>query len=70
MTYWPPLDAKTEATHSLPNPENERQSSINDFKSCIVGNPTGDWLETSINQKLAAFRGKNITQMLPAPSRK
>jgi len=36
-TYWMychPLSAKKKATHSLPHLENERQQSINDFKSC------------------------------------
>jgi len=42
-------------TRSLPHPENERQPSINDFWSCILGNLTGDMLLTVINEGLAAF---------------
>jgi len=38
MRYWRPLGAKTAATRSLPQPENERQRSVHDFWSCIFGN--------------------------------
>jgi len=40
MRYWPSLGAKTLATHSLPDPENERQWSVTDCWSCIVANIT------------------------------
>jgi hypothetical protein len=36
--YWPPLQAKKEATPSLPDLENERQPSVNDYDSCNSGN--------------------------------
>jgi len=68
MRHWLPLGAKTIATRSLPHPENEHQWNINDFCSCILGNLTGDWLKTSINEVLAAFRGKNKSDTLPTPS--
>jgi len=35
MGYWHPLGAKTAATRSLQQPENDRQRSINNFRSCI-----------------------------------
>jgi len=38
MRYWQPLQAKTTATCSLPHPENERQWSVNSFRSSIFGN--------------------------------
>jgi len=36
---------------------NEHQRSVNDFWLCIMGYLSGDWLQTSINDILAAFRG-------------
>ena len=56
------------ATWSLPHSENQCQWSINDFKLCILGNLSSDWLQTSIDETLAAFRGKNNSDMLPAES--
>jgi len=65
-TYWQPLLAKNKATHSLPNSENEHQLSIIDFWFFILGNSSGNWLETSITQVLTAFEGINKSHMLPA----
>jgi len=67
MRYWPPLVAKTKAINALPHPENERQWSVNDSWPCTSGNLTGNWLQTSINEILAAFRGNNNVNTLPAP---
>jgi len=55
-------------TWSVPHSENESQQSVNDFWHCILGNLSGDWLQTSLNEVLAAFRGKNNIYTLPAPS--
>jgi len=68
MRYWLLLYAKTIETGSLPYPANECQQSINGIWSCILGNLTGDWLQTAISQVLAAFGGKNNGDVLPAPS--
>jgi len=45
MSYWPPLGAKTIAAWFLPHPENEHQSSVNDFWSCILA----IWVSQCIN---------------------
>jgi len=45
---------------SLPHHENERQQSINDFGSCIIGNMTGAWSEVSIYKDIAAFMGRSM----------
>jgi len=52
---------------SLPHSENEYQWSVNDFWLCILGNLSGNWLETTKNEVIAAFRGKNDSNSLPAP---
>jgi len=43
--------------------QNERQMSINNFWSCIIG---GDWLQPFINVMLAGFIGKRESHTLPA----
>jgi len=48
--------------------QNERQRSVNDSWSCIMGNLGGDRLQIVINEVLAAFIGKRATEMLPAPA--
>jgi hypothetical protein len=53
---------------SPPNCENVRHWRVNDLEPCIVGNSYSDWLQTSIYQILAAFTGKNNSDMLPAAS--
>jgi len=68
MRYWLPFEAKTIATSSLPHAENEHQWSINDIWFCILGNLPGDWLQTSINEIVASFSGKNNSYTLPATS--
>jgi hypothetical protein len=65
--YWQLVLSNERATWSPPHSENERQRSINDFKLHILANLFSDWLQTSIFQTLAAFTGKNYTDMLPAP---
>jgi len=66
IRYWLPLLRKTTATCSLPYPGNELQWSINHFQLRILGNLCSVWLQTSIYQLLAAFTGKNNSNMLPA----
>jgi len=68
MRYWQPLLAKTTATCSLRHPENERQQSINDFQLCILSKLSSDWCQTSSYEILAAFTGKDNSDMLPVAS--
>jgi len=68
IKYWQPLLAKTTATCSLRHPENERQPSVNNLSLCILCMVCSDWLQTSIYQILAAFTGKNNSDMLPVAS--
>jgi len=58
---------KKREIHSLPHAENETQQSVNNFWSCIMGNLSGAWLQTFINEVLAALIGKRESHMLPAP---
>jgi len=58
LMYWHPLYSKQVERHSLPHPENERQSSVNNWRSCIFGNLSGAWSHVSINKWLAAFMSK------------
>jgi len=67
-TYWQPLLAQDTVTRSLPLSDNETQQSINNLWPCIMCNLTGNWLQKSINEVIAAFRVKNNSEMLPAPS--
>jgi len=41
LMYWQPLYSKQVERHSLPHPENERQWSVNNWWSCILGNLSG-----------------------------
>ena len=45
---------------------NERQLSINEFWSCIIGNLLGERLRQLINAVLAGFIGKTASLMLRA----
>jgi len=66
LTYWPPLYSETRETHSLTHPENESQWRVNDFWSSILGNLSGDWIQTFINVVKAAFKPKRECDTLPA----
>jgi len=68
IKYWQPLLAKSTATCSLLHPENMRQQSISNFQLPILSNLSSDWLQTSVHQILAAFTGKNTSDMLPVAS--
>jgi len=65
---WPPLWSKYVDKRSLPHPGNERQWRVNDFRSCILGNQSGHWLQLVITEILASFIGKSRRDTLPAPS--
>jgi len=47
--------------------QNERQPTVNDFWSCIIGNLLGDRLRPFTNAVLAGFIGKSASLTLPAP---
>jgi len=66
--YWPPLWSKNVKKCSLPHPGNERQWSVNDFRSCILGNLSGHLLQIVITEILATFIGKRRSDTLLAPS--
>ena len=51
--------------HFLPHHEIERQWSVNDSWSCILGNMGGDRLQIVINEVLAAFIGKEEVTRSP-----
>ena len=55
-------------TRALPDPKNERQRSVNDCWSCVLGNLGGDRLDTVIYNVLAAIIAKRESEMLPTPS--
>jgi hypothetical protein len=58
---------KKKTKQSLPHLENERQQSINNFGSCIIGNMSGALSKVSINNDMAAFIGRSIRN-IPATS--
>jgi len=59
MTYWQPLLAKTTATCSLRHPENERQQSVNCFRTCIFRNQGIARIFVCKTVLLTASLGKN-----------
>jgi hypothetical protein len=66
--YWQPVKGKYQTMQSLPHSENECQQTMNDFWLFILSNLCGDWLQPSINELLAAFRGQKNRNTLPAPA--
>ena len=64
---WPPSYSSKRDTHSLPNPGNVSQRSVNNFLSCIFGNQSGNWLQTFRNKVFVALIIKRESDMLPAP---
>jgi hypothetical protein len=48
--YCPPLSSKTSEKHSWRNPETESQRRVNEYWSCILGNLSGNWMQTFINE--------------------
>jgi len=67
-TNWPPLWWKYVDKCSLPHPGNECQWSVNNFRSCIMGNQSAHWLKLVITGVFASFIGEGRSDMLPAPS--
>jgi len=59
MRYWQPLLATTTAKCSLQHPENERQLSVNSFRSCIFFNQGIAWIFACITVLLTALLGNN-----------
>jgi hypothetical protein len=49
--------AKEKATRCLPDRENERQRSVNDFWSCMMVDQTMRWLLMPIYAVLTGFMG-------------
>jgi hypothetical protein len=60
LRYWPPLEAKTTVTHSLPHLENDHYWSNNDFWSWNLGNLSKVWLQEFISEVLVAFSGNTV----------
>jgi len=52
----------------MPHHENERQRTINNFWSCVLGNDTSGRVYSITNEFLAAFIGKTDCNTLHAPS--
>ena len=65
---WPPLWSQYVDKLCLPHPGNERQRSVNNFRSGILGNWCGHWLQLVIIDLLAFFIGKSRNDTVPAPS--
>jgi len=59
MRYWQPLLAKTTATCSLRHPENERQRSVNSFRTCIFCNQGIARIFACTTVLFTALLGKN-----------
>jgi len=66
--YWLPSWSKKVDKRSLPLPGNERQWRVNDFRSCILHNRSGHWLQIVITEVLASCIGQSRSDTLPAPS--
>ena len=65
---WPVLKSKNGDNCSLHHSGNERQWSVNDFWSCILGNLGCHRLQIVITGVLAYFIGKTGSDTLPAPA--
>jgi len=59
MIYWQPVLAKTTATCSLRNTENERQPSVNSFRTCIFRDQGIAQIFACIPVLFTASLGKN-----------
>jgi len=59
LKYWQPLLAKTTATCSLQHPENERQLSVNNFRTCTFCNQGIARIFGCITLLFTALLGKN-----------
>jgi len=68
LKYWMLWLAKIIAKRALPHLENERQQSVIDIWSCVLGNQNASRLQTVIKELLAAFTGEPDRDTLPARS--
>jgi len=59
MGYWQPLQTKTTARCSLRHPENERQPSVNSFRTCILRNQGIAQIFVCVTVLLTTLLGKN-----------
>jgi hypothetical protein len=59
-TYWHPFGIKAITVWSLPQSDNERQQSVNDFVGCIFFNRKAVPQHLSIMEVLAAFTGNIV----------
>ena len=64
--FWPPLSAKQIAIPSLPHLGIERQQSVKEFWSCVLGNHPTERLQSVTEEFLATFIGKTDYDTLPA----
>jgi len=67
-THSPPWCGNEAYSHAQPHPENERQQSVNDIWSCIFGNMSGAWSQSSIKKDMAACVGRYVQYILATSS--
>lgn len=63
--YWLRVWVKYDDRPSLPDPRTERHPSVNDLRSCILGNHSGYWLQIVLTEVLASFVSKTGSDTLP-----
>jgi hypothetical protein len=68
--YWLAISSKCHSTHSLPHPKNERQYSMNDFKSYTLDNQRAVLSCNSKENQLVGFIAEKANKMLIALSQK
>jgi len=61
MMLWQPFHLRECMTHMLPDHETERQRSVNNVWSCILGNPGFARINELITELLTGFIAKNTT---------
>jgi len=59
LLYISTVQAKEKATRSLPNLENGRQPSVNEFWPCITVNQSAMWPSMTIYEVVTGFIGEN-----------
>jgi len=59
LLYISTVQAKENATRSLPNLENGRQPSVNEFWPCITVNQSAMWPLMTIYEVVTGFIGEN-----------
>jgi len=58
--YWPPFQAKSKATCSMPDLENQLQQAVNDFWSCMMVTQSARWVLMAIYEGLTGFIDPNV----------